>query len=103
MLDHAIWLHVRSAAVFGLALVFVVGYLAARRSASPRLFTVGLVLLGLAFAQAAVGELQWRTELPWGIVLVHVALAAAVWAATVTLVTLFFRPLRSLDAATTTL
>jgi heme a synthase len=103
MLDDAIWLHVRSAGVFGLTLVFVVGYLAARRSASPRLFAVGLVLLGLAFAQAAVGELQWRTELPWGIVLVHVALAAAVWAATVILVTLFFRPLRSLEVGTTTL
>ena len=100
VLDHAIWLHVRSAAVFGLALLFVLGYLTAKRATSPRLFAVGLGLLGLSVAQAAIGELQWRTELPWGIVLVHVALAAAVWAATVVLVALFFRPLRSLEAAT---
>jgi heme a synthase len=101
VLDHAIWVHVRSAALFGLAVVFVVGYLAARRATSPRLFTVGLVLLALAIAQAGVGELQWRTELPWGLVLVHVALAAAVWSATVVLVALLYRPLRSMEAGTT--
>jgi cytochrome c oxidase assembly protein subunit 15 len=101
VLDDAIWLHVRSAALFGLALIFVLGYLTAKRASSPRLFAAGLVLLALSLAQAAVGELQWRTELPWGVVLVHVALAAAVWAATVVLVALFFRPLRSLEAATT--
>jgi hypothetical protein len=38
-----------------------------------------------------VGELQYRLELPWGIVAVHVALAAAVWAATVALLTAFWR------------
>jgi hypothetical protein len=47
----------------------------------------------------AVGELQWRTELPWQIVLVHVLLAAAVWAGTVALATLFFRPPRSMVPA----
>ena len=36
----------------------------------------------------AVGEIQWRNALPWGVVLVHVALAAAVWARTVALVAL---------------
>jgi heme A synthase len=41
-----------------------------------------------------VGELQYRTKLPWWLVLVHVALAAAVWAVTVALVTLVHRPLR---------
>jgi len=39
-----------------------------------------------------VGEIQYRLELPWGIVGVHVALAAAVWALTVALVTLLWRP-----------
>jgi heme A synthase len=52
------------------------------------------VVAALALAQSAVGELQWQTELPWGIVLVHVALAAAVWSATVVLVTLFHQPLK---------
>ena len=95
-LDDAMWVHVRAAGLFGLAFVFVLGYLVARRAQAPRLLTVGGVVATLALAQSFVGELQWQTELPWGIVLVHVALAAAVWAAVVVLVTLFFRPLRSL-------
>ena len=94
MLDNAMWVHVRAAGLFGLALLFVLGYLVARRARSPRLFRVGLVVAALALAQSAVGELQWQTELPWGIVLVHVALAAAVWSATVVLVTLFHQPLK---------
>ena len=94
MLDNAMWVHVRAAGLFGLALLFVLGYLVARRTRSPRLFRVGLVVAALALAQSAVGELQWQTELPWGIVLVHVALAAAVWSATVVLVTLFHQPLK---------
>jgi cytochrome c oxidase assembly protein subunit 15 len=94
MLDNAMWVHVRAAGLFGLALLFVLGYLVARRARSPRLFRIGLVVAALALAQSAVGELQWQTELPWGIVLVHVALAAAVWSATVVLVTLFHQPLK---------
>lgn len=94
MLDNAMWVHVRAAGLFGLALLFVLGYLVSRRTRSPRLFRIGLVVAALALAQSAVGELQWQTELPWGIVLVHVALAAAVWSATVVLVTLFHQPLR---------
>ena len=94
MLDNAMWVHVRAAGLFGLAILFVLGYLVARRTRSPRLFRVGLVVAALALAQSAVGELQWQTELPWGIVLVHVALAAAVWSATVVLVTLFHQPLK---------
>ena len=42
------------------------------------------------------GEIQWRTHLPWEVVLVHVVLAAAVWGGTVALAALFFRPPRSL-------
>ena len=94
VLDNAMWVHVRGAGLFGLALLFVLGYLVARRARLPRLFRIGLVVAALALAQSAVGELQWQTELPWGIVLVHVALAAAVWSATVVLVTLFHQPLK---------
>lgn len=94
VLDNAMWVHVRAAGLFGLALLFVLGYLVARRAHSPRLFRIGLVVAALALAQSAVGELQWQTELPWGIVLVHVALAAAVWSATVVLVTLLHQQLK---------
>jgi heme a synthase len=84
-LDDAVYLHVRVTAVFGAFFLFVLGLLAARRQLAPREFKLALVLLGVLLVQMAVGELQWRLELPWGIVAVHVALAAAVWGLTVVL------------------
>jgi cytochrome c oxidase assembly protein subunit 15 len=86
-LDHAVWLHVRVTAVFGIALLGVLWYL--RRTP---LIRVGLILLGLVLAQMIVGEIQWRSSLPWWLVLVHVTLATGIWAATVWLVTLLWRP-----------
>jgi heme a synthase len=91
VLDDAMWVHVRAAGLFGLALLFVLGYLVAHRARSPLLLRVGLLVAALAVAQAAVGELQWQLELPWGIVLLHVALAAALWASVVALVALLQR------------
>ena len=79
-----------------LSFLFAIGYLAAYRDRSPALFKLGIGVLGLLLVQMAVGELQWRTKLPWGLVLGHVVLAAAVWAGTVALAALFFRPPRSL-------
>jgi heme a synthase len=91
-LDDAVYLHVRITAVFGALFLFVLGLLAARRQLAPRLLRFALVLLGVLLVQMAVGELQWRLELPWGIVAVHVGLAAAVWALTVALVYMLWRP-----------
>jgi heme a synthase len=86
-LDDAIWVHVRVTAVFGIALIGVLWYL--RRTP---LIRVGLILLAVVLAQMVVGEIQWRNSLPWWLVLVHVTLATAIWAATVWLVTLLWRP-----------
>lgn len=86
-LDHAVWLHVRVTAAFGLALLGVLWYL--RRTPLVR---VALILLGVVLAQMVVGEVQWRTSLPWWLVLVHVSLATAIWAVTVWLVALLWRP-----------
>jgi heme a synthase len=91
-LDDAVYLHVRITAVFGALFLFVLGLLAARRHLAPRLLRFALVVLGVLVLQMAVGELQWRLELPWGIVAVHVALAAAVWTLTVALGYMFWRP-----------
>lgn len=94
-LGDAIWVHVRVTAIFGLAFLALLVYLWRRRMEVPRLFRVALGVLALLVAQMVVGEAQWRSALPWEIVLVHVVLAAAVWAATVALVTLLWRPLAS--------
>jgi len=70
----------------------VLGYLAARRERSPRLFVLGLVVLGALLAQMVIGEIQYRTHLPWPLVLAHVGFAAAVWALVVAFVTVLWRP-----------
>jgi cytochrome c oxidase assembly protein subunit 15 len=95
-LDRSVYLHGAVVGLFLLSFLFAIGYLAAYRDRSPALFKLGLVVLALLLAQMAIGEIQWRTKLPWGLVLGHVVLAAAVWAGTVALAALFFRPPRSL-------
>jgi heme a synthase len=94
-LKPTVYAHAVVVAVFLGTLIFSLGYLAARRERSPRLFVFGVTVLALLLVQMGVGELQWRTHLPWGVVLVHVVLAATVWASVVALATLFVRPLRS--------
>jgi cytochrome c oxidase assembly protein subunit 15 len=83
--------HAAVTAVFGSTFLFVLGYLAARRGRAPQLFAVSVGVLGLLLLQVAIGETQYHTGLPWWLVRVHVAVAAAVWAGTVLLATLLFR------------
>jgi len=91
-LEPLVYAHAAAVGVFGLGVVFVLGYLAARRDRAPRLFMLGLGLFGLLLVQMAIGEIQYRTHLPWPLVLVHVALAAAVWAGIVAFVAVLWRP-----------
>jgi heme a synthase len=92
-LERTIWLHVRVTAVFGVLLLGLVLYL--RRNAPAVVQRVAYLLLALAATQAVVGELQWRNSLPWWLVLVHVVLAAGIWATGVWLVALMWRPTAS--------
>jgi cytochrome c oxidase assembly protein subunit 15 len=90
-LQPVVYIHAVAVAVFGVGLVFVLGYLASRRQQAPRLFALGLGVLGLLLAQMAIGEIQYRTHLPWPLVLAHVGLAGAVWALLVGFVTVLWR------------
>jgi cytochrome c oxidase assembly protein subunit 15 len=90
--------HAAVTAVFGCTFLFILGYLAARRARAPRLFAAALSLLALVLVQVAIGETQYRSGLPWWLVLVHVAVAAAVWAGTVALAYSFWRPLALFQA-----
>ncbi len=92
-LGDAIYVHAGATAVFGVCFVFALGYLAARRSRSPRLFLFSLAVLVLLGVQMAIGETQYRTHLPWWLVLIHVGVAGAVWSGIVALAALFRRPL----------
>jgi cytochrome c oxidase assembly protein subunit 15 len=91
-LDVALVFHALSVAVVGLSVVFLLGYLAARRHEHPTAFRGTAALTLLLMAQMGLGELQYRTHLPWGLVLVHVAVAAAVWVGAVALASLFRAP-----------
>jgi len=90
-LPDAIWVHVRASAVFGVGFLIGLVYLWRHRPETDRLLSVAGLLLALLLVQMAVGEIQYRNELPWWLVLVHVSLAAGIWTATVALVTLMWR------------
>jgi heme a synthase len=84
--------HVRVAAAFGIG-VLVVGWLVNRlRGTYPGLLRIWAGLLAVLVAQAIVGEVQYRNALPWGLVLVHVVLSAAIWAFSVALAYALWRP-----------
>ena len=95
----AVEIHVRATAVFGVGFLFLLGYLVRRRERVGLLLHASLGLLALILVQMAVGELQWRNELPWWLVLVHVGLAAAIWAWTVALVAALWRTPASIRRA----
>ena len=87
----AVYVHVRATAVFGVLFSALLVVLWRRRAAVPGIVAVAGALLAVILVQMAIGEIQWRSALPWGVVLVHVALAAAIWALTVLLATVLWR------------
>jgi cytochrome c oxidase assembly protein subunit 15 len=91
-LEPVVYAHGAVVGLFLITFLFSLGYLGARRDRSPRLFMLASGVFAVLLAQMGLGELQWRTHLPWGLVLVHVFLAATVWIGTVALATLFWRP-----------
>jgi heme a synthase len=87
-----VYVHVRVAAAFGIG-VLVVGWLLWRiRDRCPGILRVWAGLLVVLVAQAILGEVQYRNALPWGLVLGHVALAAAIWAFSLGLAFVLWRP-----------
>jgi heme a synthase len=93
----AVYWHVRAVAVFGVVLAVLAGWAWQRRDRFPWLLRGCAGLLAILLAQMAVGELQYRTygTVPWGVVVLHVTLAAALFAWTVGLVARLWRPVRT--------
>ena len=86
-LREALHVHIGATAVFGVTfLALAAALVLARNRLRLELWLAGAVLAVLV-TQMAVGEIQWRTELPWAVVLLHVALGTAVWAGVVALAT----------------
>ena len=84
-LVEAVHIHRGATAIFGIAFLGLLAVLVAeRRRARVELRLAGIAL-ALLLAQMVVGEIQWREALPWGLVLLHVTLATAVWVVLVAL------------------
>jgi cytochrome c oxidase assembly protein subunit 15 len=84
-LNEAAFVHVR--AVIGFAVVaLILGVLIWRRVRAGG--TIDRLTKGIAIAaapmvaaQVIIGEVQYRTGLPWGVILVHVSIAGLLWCA----------------------
>jgi len=90
----AVYWHVRAVALFGVVFLVLAGWAWQRRDRFPWLVRGCAGLLVLLLVQMGIGELQYRTygTVPWGVVVVHVTLAAALLAWTVGLVARLWRP-----------
>jgi len=89
--EPAVYWHVRATAVFGVSFALLLTWLVRHRAPQVR---GALVLLGLLAVQMTIGEVQYRTHLPWWLVLVHVTVAATVWIAVTSFVYSLWRPRR---------
>jgi heme a synthase len=87
----AVYWHVRATAVFGIAFALLLVWLVRNRAPQVR---GALVVLGLLLVQMAIGETQYRTHLPWWLVLIHVTMAVTVWAALTAFAFSLWRPRR---------
>ena len=87
-----VYWHVRVAAVFGICVLVLGVFLVRRRRELPRLVLLWAALLAALVAQAILGEIQYRSALPWGLVLAHVSLAATIWTLLVALALALRRP-----------
>ena len=88
----SIALHVRATAAFGIVFLLLAGWAWRERARFPWLLRACAGLLVLLGVQMAIGETQYRTGLPWWLVLIHVTVAACVFAWTVGLVARLWRP-----------
>jgi len=87
-LENTVYVHVRAAAAFGVGFLVLVAALLRSRGRAALESRLAVTTLGVLVMQMAIGEVQWRQQLPWGLVLAHVALATAVWAGVVALAVL---------------
>jgi cytochrome c oxidase assembly protein subunit 15 len=85
--------HVRATAAFGIVFLVLAAWAWRRRTQYPWLVRACAGLLGLLGVQMAIGETQYRNGLPWWLVLIHVTVAACVFAWTVGLVARLWRPI----------
>ena len=95
MFQPAVALHVKAVAIFGASFLLLAFW--AWRNHVKWLLVAGGGLLAILAGQMVVGEFQYRMygAIPWWVVLIHVALAASLFAWTVGLVARVWYPARN--------
>ena len=78
--------HAVATAVFGSVFAVCVLVLIWRRREAQTELRLALGVILLLGIEIGIGQWQWNTGLPWGVVLLHVAVASAVWCGLVALV-----------------
>jgi heme A synthase len=78
-------IHIGATALFGIGFLVLLAMLVVERRRARVELAIACAILGLLLVQMAVGEVQWREGLPWGLVLFHVTLATAIWVLVVAL------------------
>lgn len=91
-----VYVHVRFAAAFGIGVLVVGLFLWRLRRSYPGIVYTWVALVVTLVAQAILGEVQYRNALPWGLVLVHVLLAASIWGLSLLVAYFLWRPLATL-------
>jgi heme a synthase len=93
----AVYWHVRAVAVFGVVFLVLAAWAWTRRRSYAWLLRGCAGLLAILAAQMVIGEVQYRTygDVPWWLVLLHVATAATLVAWTVGLAGRVWRPVRA--------
>jgi cytochrome c oxidase assembly protein subunit 15 len=92
-LVNVLHVHMGATAVFGVSFVGLLGALVAQGREARAEQALAAGILALVLTQMAVGGLQWKQELPWELVPVHVALATAIWVGVTALAArVFLRP-----------
>jgi len=93
----AVYWHVRAVAAFGVVFLLLAAWAWTRRSAYPWLLRGCAGLLAILAVQMTIGEVQYRTygDVPWWLVLLHVALAASLVGWTAGLAARLWRPIRA--------
>ncbi len=82
--DAAYW-HVRIAVTYVFLLAAYLALASRRRHLAPRVVHLAWLVVALVASQIAIGEYQWRHQLPWQLVLAHVATGTALWVSAVAL------------------
>ena len=91
-ITETVYVHVRVAAAFGIGVLVLGALLWRLRPRYPGIFRLWVLLLVVLAVQAILGEVQYRSALPWGLVLVHVFLAATIWTLSLALAYVLWRP-----------